>query len=66
MYMIKLNLRRAVAAFVNGTRGAVTVDWVVLTAALVAMAIGVFVIINKTVVTDVAVRIADDITLASN
>jgi hypothetical protein len=54
MYKTIFSLRRTVAAFAKDTRGAVTVDWVVLTAALVLMVIGVFVIVNEQVLVNAA------------
>jgi len=56
--------RRGIAAFVQGDNGAVTVDWVVLTAAMVVMVTGVFIIINEGVITNASVGIADNITEA--
>ena len=64
MFKSKFSLHRGVAAFVRGVEGAVTVDWVVLTAAMVVMVTGVFIIINEGVVTNASAAIADNITEA--
>jgi hypothetical protein len=57
-----ISLRRATAAFVRGEEGAITVDWVVLTAAMVVMVTGVFIVINEGVVTNASAGIAVNIT----
>ena len=62
MVKMKFSLRRGAAAFLRGDDGAVTVDWVVLTAAMVVMVTGVFIIINEGVVTNASVAIAENIT----
>lgn len=64
MFKTKFSLRRGVAAFVRGVEGAVTVDWVVLTAAMVVMVTGVFIVINEGVVTNASAGIAENITEA--
>lgn len=55
------SLRRGVAAFARNEGGAVTVDWVVLTAAMVVMVTGVFIVINEGVVTNASAGIAEHI-----
>ena len=45
-------------AFTQRQDGAVTVDWVVLTAAMVVMVTGVFLVINEGVVTNASAGIA--------
>ncbi|MGQ0566160.1 MAG: hypothetical protein ACT4OK_13975 [Gemmobacter sp.] len=57
-------MRRGAAVFVKGEEGAVTVDWVVLTAAMVVMVTGVFIIINEGVVVNASTGIADNVTEA--
>jgi hypothetical protein len=64
MFTIKFSLRRRAAAFLRGNDGAITVDWVVLTAAMVVMVTGVFIIINEGVVTNASVGIAENVTEA--
>jgi hypothetical protein len=54
-------LRQGVATFLRGEDGAVTVDWVVLTAAMVVLVTGVFITINEAVMTDAAGGIAANI-----
>ena len=65
MFRSKISLRRIIAAFVRDDRGAVTVDWVVLTAAMVVMVTGVFIIINEGVITNASTGIAANITESS-
>ncbi len=64
--MFRMNdcLGRWTAAFAQEDEGAVTVDWVVLTAAMVIMVTGVFLVINEGVVTNASAGIADNITEA--
>jgi hypothetical protein len=64
MFKTKFSLRRGAAAFVRDDEGAVTVDWVVLTAAMVVMVTGVFIIINEGVVETAAAGIAANVTEA--
>jgi hypothetical protein len=52
---------RIAATFARRNDGAVTVDWVVLTAAMVVMVTGVFLVINEAVMTDAADGIAGNI-----
>ncbi len=61
MFKTKLNLRRRAAAFARDDQGAVTVDWVVLTAAMVVMVTGVFIIINEGVITNASAGIASNV-----
>jgi len=56
--------RRVIADFVRADNGAVTVDWVVLTAAMVVMVTGVFITINEGVLTNASAGIAENITEA--
>lgn len=44
--------------------GAITVDWVVLTAVVVAMVMSLFTILTETIFEDTATAIAEDITNA--
>ena len=53
--------RQMAATFAKDEGGAVTVDWVVLTAAMVVLVTGVFITINEAVMTDAAAGIAGHI-----
>jgi hypothetical protein len=55
------NWLRKTARFARRIEGAVTVDWVVLTAAMVVLVTGVFLVINEAVMTDAAGGIAGNI-----
>ena len=64
MFKTMIRFRQKAAGFAKGEAGAVTVDWVVLTAAMVVMVTGVFIIINEGVVTNASVGIAENVTEA--
>ena len=61
MFKLKYSFWRGGAAFLLDDDGAVTVDWVVLTAAMVVMVTGVFITINEAVMTNAAGGIAENI-----
>ncbi len=58
-------LRRKGRRFTRDQRGAVTVDWVVLTAALVVMAFSVFNIITRAIFEEAGVRMSETIVASS-
>jgi hypothetical protein len=55
------SIGRMAARLVRREDGAITVDWVVLTAAMVVMVTAVFITINEAVLTDAASGIADNV-----
>jgi Flp pilus assembly pilin Flp len=59
-------VQRAFKRFVADESGAVTVDWVVLTAAIVALAFGVFTIVTQQSVTVGAGHMNDKMEEAAN
>ena len=61
MLKTMIRFRLGAATFAQCEKGAVTVDWVVLTAAMVVMVTGVFITINEAVMTNAAGGIADNI-----
>jgi hypothetical protein len=61
MFKTMIRFRHKAATFAKAEGGAVTVDWVVLTAAMVVMVTGVFITINEAVMTNAAGGIADNI-----
>jgi Flp pilus assembly pilin Flp len=60
-----MNLLKSFAAFKNDESGAVTVDWVVLTAAVVGLGLAVMLAI-KPAVSGLSTNIASSITAAQN
>jgi cytochrome b subunit of formate dehydrogenase len=58
-------LHNQAGRFARDEGGAVTVDWVVLTASMVILVTGVFITINEAVMTDAAAGIAGNIEEAS-
>ena len=61
MFKTMIRFRQKAAGFAKGEAGAVTVDWVVLTAAMVVLVTGVFLTINEAVMTEAAGGIAANI-----
>ncbi len=64
MFKTGFNFGRLTAAFMRRNDGAVTVDWVVLTAAMVVLVTGVFLTINQSVLENAAGGIAENVTEA--
>jgi hypothetical protein len=59
-------LPRSVRKFAGDECGAVTVDWVVLTASIMFMVLTLFTILTETIFEDVAVAINEDIEAAGS
>jgi Flp pilus assembly pilin Flp len=54
-----------ITGFLRDEDGAITVDWVVLTAALIGVVMAVFVILTPAVYEDAAERIREDVDTAA-
>ncbi len=61
MKALVVQVRRKLQAFGKDACGAVTVDWVVLTAALCGMIIAIFTVLTEAVYEDTASSISDTI-----
>ncbi len=63
--MIKMHVINSVRRFLRNESGAITVDWVVLTAAVAGMAIGLFTILSPSVYSAVGESIASQVNRAA-
>lgn len=63
--MIKKRVINAVSCFLRNESGAITVDWVVLTAAVVGLVIGLFVFLTPTVYSNAGEAIASQVNRAA-
>lgn len=66
MLQKKSSLAAALRRFAQDERGAVTVDWVVLTAALVGVVMSLFTFLTEEIYQNAGLRIAQDVTEAAS